>query len=248
MIFNVGDVATLTYALTVADVLTDATVALTVTAPDGTSTTPTPTHPGLGTYTADILITQPGTWTYRWAATGAATDTETGRFIAGTTPALLTTVTPSDVADLLAQRVLSQDGSNASTFDTTTVPTAAQVQRLIDKVTSEETGGLGTIPDTLQPMLSSLITLAAAVRVLGAYFSGDNARDDLDTDLASLRERFREAVETVATTGDPNAVSAEGSGAGDTERPPAPAWSFPETFQELPPAYGYRVTTLGEQH
>lgn len=80
MTFNVGRVATLTYTLTVADVLTDATVTLTITAPDGTSTTPGPTHAGTGTYTADILITQAGTWTYRWAASGAATDVETGTF------------------------------------------------------------------------------------------------------------------------------------------------------------------------
>jgi hypothetical protein len=130
------------------------------------------------------------------------------------------TETPADVADPISQRVTTQAGDPAATIDTTTVPTAEQVQRLIDKVAAEETGGLGTIPDTLNPMLNSLVALAAAVRVLGIYFSGDTAHGDLDADLNWLRKRFRQAVETVATTGDPEAVGAEGTGAGEVERPP----------------------------
>lgn len=158
-------------------------------------------------------------------------------------------VSPTDVADLLAQRVLTQDGSSAGTFDTTTVPTGTQVQRLIDKVTAEETGGLGTIPTTLQAMRDSLIALSAAVRVLGAYFSGDKARTDLDADLAGLRKRFREAVETVATTGDPNAVSAGGDGAGEAERPPVPRGTFPISRPDSSFFLtGYPVTTLGERY
>jgi hypothetical protein len=153
-----------------------------------------------------------------------------------------------DVADILAQRVLTKDGNPGGTFSADTVPTDEQVTRLIGKVTAEETGGLGTIPPTLTAMLDSLVALATAVRVLGVYFAGDASRDDLDDDLGKLRDRFRAAVDTIATTGDPNAVSAEpdGGGASD-ERPPAAAWSFPETRPADVLLYGTPVTTLTER-
>jgi hypothetical protein len=58
-------------------------VVLTVTAPDGTVTTPSTTQggsPPTVTYTANVPATQSGTWTYRFVATGAVTDSESGQF------------------------------------------------------------------------------------------------------------------------------------------------------------------------
>jgi hypothetical protein len=51
--------------------LSDATVALAVTAPDGTVSAPTVTHPSTGVYTADVTFTQPGDWLVVWTTTGA---------------------------------------------------------------------------------------------------------------------------------------------------------------------------------
>ncbi len=52
-------------------VLTDTTVTLTITAPDGTVTTPTPTHDGTGLYSYVLLLDQVGAWRIEWDGTGA---------------------------------------------------------------------------------------------------------------------------------------------------------------------------------
>lgn len=88
--FNIGDRAKLTYAAKVDGVLTNATITLTVTRPDGTTvTSPTITNPSIGNYAANIDVAIPGLWTYLWTATGAVTDSEDGTFrvleAAGTT-------------------------------------------------------------------------------------------------------------------------------------------------------------------
>ncbi len=69
-----GDAVPLLYTINAV-----ATVALTVTAPDGTITTPSTTQGGAPpavTYTANVPATQSGTWIYRFQATGAVTDAE----------------------------------------------------------------------------------------------------------------------------------------------------------------------------
>ena len=245
-LFHLGQVATLDYTVRVDGNLTDpTTISLTITLPDLTLVPIVPTHVSLGRYTADYETTVAGTHLFEWVSTGTAQDVQSGSF--DVTDDLTVPVTPDDVADFLAQRVLTKDGNSVSTFDTTTVPTAEQVSRVIVKVTAEEAGGLGPIPTTLTSMFQSLVALAAAVRVLGVYFSGDTARDDLDADLDDLRKRFRAAVDTIATTGDPDAASAE-DGPGGVERPPPPAFSFPLTRPADVMLGGVPVTTLTERY
>lgn len=88
MSLTAGDVATITYFLTVDDpdtglpVPTDADVVLTVTAPDGTVTTyNAPQHPGTGRFRQDVLVEPSGDWGYVWTASGDATDVEAGTFV-----------------------------------------------------------------------------------------------------------------------------------------------------------------------
>lgn len=71
--YDVGDVATLTASFTdAAGSAADPTsVTLTVQAPDGTQATPTPTSSVVGTWTADVSVTQAGVWWYRFEGTGA---------------------------------------------------------------------------------------------------------------------------------------------------------------------------------
>jgi hypothetical protein len=61
----------------------DATVALTVTRPDATTETPTLLHPVVGTYIGVGACTMPGTWLYRFVATGALTAAKEGQFEVG---------------------------------------------------------------------------------------------------------------------------------------------------------------------
>lgn len=51
--------------------LVDATITLTVIAPDGTITSPAVTHTSLGTYDASVLTSQVGQWRYTWSVSGA---------------------------------------------------------------------------------------------------------------------------------------------------------------------------------
>ena len=81
---DIGDAPTLSWALfSDADKTTpiDATVVLTVKAPDGTTTTPSVSHDGTGEYSASVEMTTAGTWRYRWSATGAVKAADEGRII-----------------------------------------------------------------------------------------------------------------------------------------------------------------------
>lgn len=75
----VDDAVTLTYTLTPA---ISATVTLTVTKPDGSTTNPSTVEAPTGTYKATFALDQVGTWLYKFKATGAATDAEDGYFLA----------------------------------------------------------------------------------------------------------------------------------------------------------------------
>lgn len=61
----------------------DPTVAsLTVKAPDGTTTTPSPTKDSVGNYHADIDVGMAGPWAYRWAGSGALVAAAEGLLLA----------------------------------------------------------------------------------------------------------------------------------------------------------------------
>jgi len=60
------------------DAATDATVVLTVTAPDGTTSTPAINHAAVGDYQASFTATQTGKWRWRWDITGTVVDVQYG--------------------------------------------------------------------------------------------------------------------------------------------------------------------------
>lgn len=66
---------------------TDATVTLTVTAPDGTVSTPAVTHDGTGAYSADVTFDQAGDWLRVWSTSGTVVSTDVDQ-IHVITPAL----------------------------------------------------------------------------------------------------------------------------------------------------------------
>lgn len=53
---------------------TNATVVLTVTAPDGSTSTPSVTNPATGEFRASFTFTQVGKWRWKWSVTGAVVD------------------------------------------------------------------------------------------------------------------------------------------------------------------------------
>jgi len=76
---DANEFATLTNVFKVNGVPTDpTTAALTITDPTGAVTTPSVTHSGTGTYTANVACTVTGIWTYLWEGTGTASDAVAG--------------------------------------------------------------------------------------------------------------------------------------------------------------------------
>jgi hypothetical protein len=68
---DIGDVYRISTTVTdtAGDLVNAATAVLTVTAPDGTTSTPAVTNPSAGTYHADVTIDAAGRWLWRWATT-----------------------------------------------------------------------------------------------------------------------------------------------------------------------------------
>jgi hypothetical protein len=81
MTYDVGDAVRLSTTVTDVDgVATAATMALLVTKPDGTTTSPAITSPSTGVYRATVTADQPDTWHYTWTASGAVVAVEHGQF------------------------------------------------------------------------------------------------------------------------------------------------------------------------
>ncbi len=80
---DVGDRVNLQHLVyDAAGVLTNATVALSVTDPSGVVTTPSVTNSATGTYTAAFTLTGAGTWLWIWSISGAVVAVEYGQVYA----------------------------------------------------------------------------------------------------------------------------------------------------------------------
>lgn len=83
MIRDVGDRVNLQHLVyNAAGALTNATVVLTVTAPDGTTSTPSVTNASTGTYTAGFTLTAAGAWLWVWTVSGTVIDVDQGSVLA----------------------------------------------------------------------------------------------------------------------------------------------------------------------
>lgn len=83
--YDLGDTVPLQHRVYSNGALSAATVALTVTAPDGTTSTPSVTTSTTGVYNATVSTDQTGIWFYVWSVSGAVPDDETpGQFTVAT--------------------------------------------------------------------------------------------------------------------------------------------------------------------
>jgi hypothetical protein len=80
MSYKVGQQAVLTTAVQVNGVPTNATMALVVTKPDGSTVSPSISTIGTGQYQATVPIDQASIWSYSWTASGAAVSRDDGVF------------------------------------------------------------------------------------------------------------------------------------------------------------------------
>jgi len=79
---DLGDRVEIRYQVQPDGVLTDATVALVVTDPAGTTSNPTITHTSTGVYDAAFTLASAGVWFWAWTSSGAVVDVETGSLLA----------------------------------------------------------------------------------------------------------------------------------------------------------------------
>jgi hypothetical protein len=112
-------------------VLSDATVAITVTKPDGTTISPSVTHVSTGTYRAATFAGDlSGPWTYKVDVSGAVVDVAYGEFTVfpGDTtvkPTALTRIAKNAAATLATVFLLDETPTDSSTTVTYTVVDAA---------------------------------------------------------------------------------------------------------------------------
>lgn len=134
MIRDVGDGLPIAYEARDPDTgeLVSATVALTVTDPDGNDTTPTPTSDTTGVYEHTIDLTSAGLWWWTWTASGAIEDVQHGSvLVQDPGPGLYATT-----AELRREMGLSDGGS-----DDQLVTALASVSREIDEYCGVPPGG-----------------------------------------------------------------------------------------------------------
>lgn len=99
--YEVGDAVTLTTTVKVGGTPTNATMVLTVTDPDGATQTPAVTTTGTGAYKATVVFDQVGEWRYRWEASGAATQVDSGTIFVRDPAILLCDVSDVELAQSL---------------------------------------------------------------------------------------------------------------------------------------------------
>jgi len=80
---DVGDRINLRHLIyNAAGALTDATVALSVTDPTGSTSSASVTHTATGVYDASVTLTTAGLWSWRWAISGAVVEVDDGSIFA----------------------------------------------------------------------------------------------------------------------------------------------------------------------
>lgn len=148
MAYDLGDVATL--AIQIKDntgTLANATsVVATVTAPDGTTSTPSVTNGSTGNYSVAFTATQVGRHSIRWVATGTNAGAYTDVFEIGD-PALLPVVSLSDLKDWLgkSQTSTTDDEKLRSILNVATDMCERYTNRALRRRTFVESHNAGTV-------------------------------------------------------------------------------------------------------
>lgn len=173
--------------------LTDATVTVAVTRPDGTALTPAPTvsHPGTGRYAA-TWPSEAGLWRWTFTATGVLADTTEGAVYVWSAATVVPWVPGRrQVAKYVAERTVPADQSSdvpLNDFTDLTSPTAPQADEHIAAAVAWVTAGCGTVV----PALYGSATEVAAVRAAGMIELSYPVRNaDIDTAQALLAQADR---------------------------------------------------------
>ena len=186
--YDVGDAVALRHEVRNADGnLTNATVALTVTAPSGTTSTPVITNSSTGVYdAAAFVVGSAGIWAYRWEVSGNVSDVSQGTFFVAVQgpPAYVTTstvkaalgkLTNDDRDELISQaarsasRLIDRRTGRRFWADVTASARTYDTSRVF-----RDGLGYGVLVDDIADSASAVVT-AGGVTLTGVTFGPSNA-------------------------------------------------------------------------
>lgn len=171
------------------------------------------TEPRAGTYRTVLTVATAGSYAVRWTTPSGPADEEL--LVAATVvPTVVTDIRPTvaEVAILERTRTVGPSsgglggdtgGADVTTFTTTTRPTAAEVEAIIDQAVQGITAQLpADIPDLYYAQTRHNAALYAAILIEGSFFresldegSVDLYRDLLRTGMTQLREDIEGTTE-----------------------------------------------------
>lgn len=186
MTYDIGDAVRVETTVRNPDgALTNATMSITVTKPDGTAASPSvPSNVSTGVYQSTVTVDQAGWWTYVWTAAGAVVGVEPGQFFVQQSARVLA-VSLEEMKSHLRITTTVQDGKLRDTLTgvtdimepvvgTVTVRTFTEYLEVNGKLVAPRRGPLASVT-SLTPDLGSAV---------------DPSRYIVDTDLGVIRLRF----------------------------------------------------------
>lgn len=225
---SLGDLETPYLDVTPGDGTTAGT--LTVTAPDGTTSTPTVTAgtPSGGTVrltAAAVTYDQAGRWVLGWEVTGVGAGAEDlVVYVVPQPTAGGPTWLPgrSRVANYVPGRTLAVDSeTHQLTFDSTTRPTGTMVDRLIADAAARVTARVGTLNTNLHELASVIVALLTAAAVERGF--PDDQQNQLSLQRANDLEKQANQMLTELATANEDAGEDPASPGGNL----LPVYSFP---------------------
>lgn len=198
MAYDVGDPAVFQVTVGGHNETTNATVV--VTAPDGTTTTPTPTTPDGGAtwILPDVVLNQAGRWYVTWTVTGAGAGTQSDVVEAEPLPP------PSD--EQRQVRLLISDTDPANRFFSTA--------DIADFLAMKSNSVLRAAAQALDTMAANEALVSKKIRT-----------KDLQTDGPAVAEALRKLAAELRRQADEGEDDAESLGFDIVEFEPRPCWS-----------------------
>jgi hypothetical protein len=185
MSYDVGDAVRIETTVRDPDgALTNTTIGIAVTRPDGTAATASvPTSPSLGVYRSTVTVDQAGWWTWQWTASGAVVGVEGGQFYAQASRVLVGSL--EELKHHLRINSAGEDGRLRDVITAVTDIMEPAVGPVVPRTFTEVHRLSGQV---VAPRHSPLLSVTSLTPDLGAAL--DPSRYVVDTDVGVIHLRF----------------------------------------------------------
>jgi hypothetical protein len=176
MAIDLGDVCPLTVEIRDAGgaLAAPGAIALTITLPDLTTTTPTPANPSLGRYQVDYLTVQPGRHSVRWVATGQNASAFTDQFdVRPAVPAYIVSLADAKAQLNLSTTVTTSDEKLRGYIEAATMVIEKHLNEAVAVRSFTEVHDGGWAIALHKTPVVSVTTLASAYTGGTSYLPGD---------------------------------------------------------------------------